>query len=1284
VQQSFRKVGRSYFGVLTSIALVFAALVATAPLAGATTPISLSYVSVSVGSATSLNVSVAINGTIWSNGDTITFSAYDVTTQIANTGPYVSTMTQPSGSAAGSCTVTNSGSWNNGGSVPNCTISSLTTGHAYAVWVSATASQQPSVTGAGSQQDTYVGVAPTGPTINSITPGNGSVTVSYTLGALGTFPYSYSNVSISEGSRYASCNPITTSGTPIAGTTLSCTVLGLVAGSSYSVSVYVGTSPSGSGFGAFNGSTSASGTGTIGAPTASDAPSVVAAIPSISGAATSMLVYVSLPANSGGNPIQSWTCTATDTTTSAQTSTTGYATYSPVSGTQTCNFSSTSSSATPWNFSSNLPGTTSQTIPAAGLVIGDAYTFTATVTTTFGTSSASAVSSFSQVLGGAPNSPTGISITTGSAPAGGLNVQWNAATSNGAPVTAYAVSASPQAAIDTSCSIPVGANIRSSHFDAAQNLYILYAVSGSVSLKRCALDGTSTSATFTGVMSSGGFTTPVEISTGVYRFYGAAYYSSMSGTSSEIDQWTYSVSGSSATLTKTLVGVYSTAVYSTPLTTGSSLVSNADGTVFYSSGASCISSCSTTQLYQFTLSQSTLTGTQLYSFANGVSGGTLTFDQSNNLWMTSYVANNGPSGITYTNGQLLEFSASQLVSPSGLLTPAASVSVGGLVSALEAAPNNNLYISLYSGSGPSGYTGLAVGSLALNSGTFTALAGAGGPTGFNVPGPVRNLGLDSNGNILFLSNTSTSITGAFNLPTGVTPPANSCTVNVSSVTSTYSCVITGLATNFYYSVSVIAQAALSTWIINNSQSGTTYTQGTRTLTSLASATSPVYAGAAQAAPPAVTGVSATTTSADAVVVWTPGVSNTLPSASTYEANVYLGSSSNSAGSCTVSAPATTCTITGLSTGVYTIKVKALNPYAQSSNTAPVTTGSSTLSVTGVSSGPVNQASLSITSLSGTVGSALSLVTTGGSGTGLVTFATSTSGCSINGAQLSASSATTCVVTATKASDSSYNAVSSSPTNVVMSAPGNATTCPAGSYLSAGNCLLSPVGSYATGGTSTAAIPCSPGTYQQFTGASSCSQSPIGFYVDQSGAVSPVPAPVGYFDSATGEVQAHICLSGTTTTSVGQSACSPIAQAVVSTKPSTPLNVVATMSNGTAIVSFSPGSSGNLPTYDQIDMYINGVLAGNVCNLTGASSCSVANLGPDVKFTFTVTAINSKGSAASALSNSVSYASPSFALPTATTTTTVPPAKKTITCVKGASTKKVTALNPVCPAGYKKK
>lgn len=36
------------------------------------------------------------------------------------------------------------------------------------------------------------------------------------------------------------------------------------------------------------------------------------------------------------------------------------------------------------------------------------------------------------------------------------------------------------------------------------------------------------------------------------------------------------------------------------------------------------------------------------------------------------------------------------------------------------------------------------------------------------------------------------------------------------------------------------------------------------------------------------------------------------------------------------------------------------------------------------------------------------------------------------------------------------------------------------------------------------------------------------------------------------------------------------------------------------------------------------------------------------------------------------------------TAAVPPAKRTITCVKGKSTKKVAAVKPMCPAGYKKK
>ena len=143
--------------------------------------------------------------------------------------------------------------------------------------------------------------------------------------------------------------------------------------------------------------------------------------------------------------------------------------------------------------------------------------------------------------------------------------------------------------------------------------------------------------------------------------------------------------------------------------------------------------------------------------------------------------------------------------------------------------------------------------------------------------------------------------------------------------------------------------------------------------------------------------------------------------------------------------------------------------------------------------------------------------------------------------------------------------------------------------------------------------------------------------------------------------------------------------IIYSKPTSPSNVTASMNNGTATVSFTSGSSGNLPTYNQIDMYLNGQPVGNVCNVTGATSCPISNLGPNASFTFTVTAVNSKGSATSAVSNVVRYASPTTVPPTTTTTTTtMPPAKQTITCAKGKITKKVTAVSPVCPAGYTKK
>ena len=187
--------------------------------------------------------------------------------------------------------------------------------------------------------------------------------------------------------------------------------------------------------------------------------------------------------------------------------------------------------------------------------------------------------------------------------------------------------------------------------------------------------------------------------------------------------------------------------------------------------------------------------------------------------------------------------------------------------------------------------------------------------------------------------------------------------------------------------------------------------------------------------------------------------------------------------------------------------------------------------------------------------------------------------------------------------------------------------------------------------------------------------------------------LGYFFSL-------FCTSSSACTSVGTnlfgdivyewpftagSSSPPAIDPIVYSKPTAPSNVTASLSNGTATVSFTPGTSGNLPTYNQIDMYINGQPVGNVCNVIGATSCLVSNLGPNATFSFTVTAVNAMGSAASAVSNAVSYASPTTVPPTTTTTTTtVPAVKRTITCLKGKISKKITAVSPVCPAGYKKK
>ena len=116
----------------------------------------------------------------------------------------------------------------------------------------------------------------------------------------------------------------------------------------------------------------------------------------------------------------------------------------------------------------------------------------------------------------------------------------------------------------------------------------------------------------------------------------------------------------------------------------------------------------------------------------------------------------------------------------------------------------------------------------------------------------------------------------------------------------------------------------------------------------------------------------------------------------------------------------------------------------------------------------NQAALTVSSTSGTYLTPLTLTSAGGSGTGAVSFtvtAGTASGCVITSGVLNTTSAGTCHVTAAKASDSGYNAASSSATTVTLGKANQAAltiTTSTGTYLTA-----LPIGT--SGGSGTGAL-----------------------------------------------------------------------------------------------------------------------------------------------------------------------------------------------------------------------
>jgi len=121
------------------------------------------------------------------------------------------------------------------------------------------------------------------------------------------------------------------------------------------------------------------------------------------------------------------------------------------------------------------------------------------------------------------------------------------------------------------------------------------------------------------------------------------------------------------------------------------------------------------------------------------------------------------------------------------------------------------------------------------------------------------------------------------------------------------------------------------------------------------------------------------------------------------------------------------TVSGLALGASATVTVVTNQAGRATGTATITSNANPLN----SGGTITIVG---TPTSSSVGSRIALsITSTGQGQGAVTYVTSTSNCFINGTNLTATAAANCSVVATQAADSSYAAVTSSPTVFVFDA-----------------------------------------------------------------------------------------------------------------------------------------------------------------------------------------------------------------------------------------------------------
>ena len=145
------------------------------------------------------------------------------------------------------------------------------------------------------------------------------------------------------------------------------------------------------------------------------------------------------------------------------------------------------------------------------------------------------------------------------------------------------------------------------------------------------------------------------------------------------------------------------------------------------------------------------------------------------------------------------------------------------------------------------------------------------------------------------------------------------------------------------------------------------------------------------------------------------------------ADTYFAANGTATG-CAIAGTTPNFTLTSTSAGTCTVTA-----------TSPADTNYNAISssATTITINKANQSALTLTNTSGTYGSALTVGTSGGSGTGAVTYVVTsagTAGCSVGSTTgaVTFTAAGTCTITATKATDTNYNAISTSATTVTIS------------------------------------------------------------------------------------------------------------------------------------------------------------------------------------------------------------------------------------------------------------